>query len=246
MSSLSDQFHILPSVDSTNNYAMAKAHAGMAKSGDCYFTPLQINGKGQMGKQWLSGENENIALSIVVAPDGLKIPDQFYLSAVVSIACLDFFTAYAGDETKIKWPNDIYWRDRKAGGILIENVFKGKDWLWSVIGIGLNLNQGAFDDQLKNPVSLKQITGKNFDTVELARQLHLKVYNAIIELKANSFETVLERYNSLLFKLNERVKLKKGTAVFETVIKGVNEQGQLLTMDTLPQEFNFGEVSWVL
>lgn len=74
-----------------------------------------------------------------------------------------FFMEFAGKETKIKKPNDIYWRDRKAGGILIENMVRGTHWTWTVIGIGLNINQTHFSNEAGNPVSLKQITGKDWD-----------------------------------------------------------------------------------
>mgnify|MGYP000226640154 CR=1 FL=1 len=82
-----------------------------------------------------------------------------------------FFMAYAGEETKIKKPNDIYWRDRKAGGILIENLVRGAHWTWTVIGIGLNINQTHFSNEAGNPVSLKQITGKDWDVKTMQKKL---------------------------------------------------------------------------
>ena len=164
---LSDtNFVILDVVHSTNNYAMENVHARMAKHGKAYFSTNQIAGKGQRGKVWEAEKGQNIALSIVLEPSMLSIVQQFRLSTVVSLACFNFLSKYAGEETSIKWPNDIYWRDRKAGGVLIENILQGKDWKYSVVGIGININQTIFDPALPNPVSLKQITGKTFDPVE--------------------------------------------------------------------------------
>ena len=165
-------FNILDTVDSTNNYAMAKVHAGMARHGMVWFTREQTAGKGQRGKSWKSDKGKNIAMSLVLEPGRLQINDQFHLSAAVAISCFEFFAAFAGEETKIKWPNDLFWRDRKAGGILIENVLQGKIWKWAVVGIGLNINQTKFDKSILNPVSLKQITGKTFDIIELGKSLH--------------------------------------------------------------------------
>ena len=71
----------------------------------------------------------------------------------------------------IKWPNDLYWRDRKAGGILVENIFRGSTWEWSIVGIGLNINQVKFPENLTNPVSFRQITGKTFQVLELSKEL---------------------------------------------------------------------------
>lgn len=112
---------ILPTIDSTNNYAMGQAAAGEAGHGTVYFALEQTAGKGQRGKTWLATTGENIMMSVVLHPHPLKINQQFLLSAAIALGCYDFFKNYAGDETRIKWPNDLYWRDRKAGGILIES-----------------------------------------------------------------------------------------------------------------------------
>ncbi len=155
------------------------------------FLPYQqTGGKGQRGKTWQTGNGENIAISIIIEPKQLQVAEQFKLSVAVALGCYDFFSGYAGDETFIKWPNDIYWRDRKAGGVLIENVI-GKDstrkrsnsvWKYAVVGIGININQTAFSNELKNVVSLKQITGKNFDVVDLAKELQAMVLKRVDSL----------------------------------------------------------------
>ena len=113
---------ILESVDSTNNYAMAQVRTGLAKHGDGFFALAQVNGKGQRGKTWITEPGTNIILTLVMQPFPLPLAKQFTFSTAIALAVHDFFSAYAGDETFIKWPNDIYWRDRKAGGILIENI----------------------------------------------------------------------------------------------------------------------------
>ncbi|MFT3682501.1 MAG: biotin--[acetyl-CoA-carboxylase] ligase [Ferruginibacter sp.] len=244
-------FTILNEVDSTNNYAMAQVHAGMAKHGDAFFAHSQTSGKGQRGKSWQTGKGENIALSIVLVPGMLELSGQFRLSVAVSLACFEFFTKYAGDETKIKWPNDIYWRDRKAGGILIENVVgrqgeaKGS-WKYAIAGIGININQTGFEDSIKNPVSLKQITGKDFLPEQLARELHQLVLNRVNELAGKDFDKMMQQYNNCLYKLNQPVQLKKGNIVFQSIIKSVTETGLLYTTDTIDNYFDFGEVEWIL
>ncbi len=237
-------FTILNTVDSTNNYAMARLDDGWAKHGMLWFANEQTAGKGQRGKTWIMEKGKNIAMSLVLAPERLKITNQFHLSAAVALSCFEFFSGYAGDETKIKWPNDLFWRDRKAGGILIENKFQGKIWKWAVVGIGININQTKFDKNLVNPVSLKQITGKTFDTIELASELHNLLMKNLAELK--SANMVMEQYNEQLYKINKQVTLKKGEQGFDTVIKGVTPEGRLITVDALERQFDFGEVEWVL
>jgi BirA family biotin operon repressor/biotin-[acetyl-CoA-carboxylase] ligase len=237
-------FTILDTVDSTNNYAMGKLHAGLAKHGMVWFAKEQTAGKGQRGKTWEMEKEKSIAMSLVLEPARLQIKDQFHLSAVVALACFEFFSGYAGDETKIKWPNDLFWRDRKAGGILIENKFQGKTWKWAVVGIGININQTAFDKLLVNPVSLKQITGKTFNTIELAKEL----YDLLMKRSAGreTMEEIMQQYNEHLYKVNKTVTLKKGEIKFDTVIKEVSAQGHLVTVDAIENEFDFGEVEWMI
>jgi BirA family biotin operon repressor/biotin-[acetyl-CoA-carboxylase] ligase len=248
-------FTHLQRVDSTNNYAMGKVHAGMAKHGDAYFTMEQAQGKGQRGKHWISGTAENIAISIVIDPSELPISQQFALSAAVAVGTHQFFKKYAGDETSIKWPNDIYWRDRKAAGILIENVIgqsaannintDAAIWKYAVVGIGVNINQTVFDQSLINPVSLKQLTGKQFKCITLAKQLHQSVLVKVDEVLKGNFTAIFNYYNVNLYKKDKSVILIKDTIEFETKIQSVNTSGQLLTTDIIDNQFNFGEVDWV-
>jgi BirA family biotin operon repressor/biotin-[acetyl-CoA-carboxylase] ligase len=246
MHSSANSFTILASVDSTNNYAMGMIRDGLAVHGNACFTYEQTQGKGRRGKTWNAEKGKNIMLSIIIAPETLTIYQQFQLSVAVSLGCIDLIKIYAGDETKIKWPNDIFWNDRKAGGILIENVIKGNVWQWAVVGIGLNINQTEFNiDTVFKPVSLKQITGKEFDVVELAKELYEKVMKRYEELQNNGFERMLTEYNQSLFGLDQKVKLKRDTTVFETTVKGVSPQGKLITADTIEREFDFNEVSWL-
>jgi len=243
--SIGHPFIILPSIDSTNNYAMRQIQAGLASHGATWFAREQTAGKGQRGKSWLTIPNQNIMLSTVLVPR-LPVNRQFVLSATVALACYDFYKNYAGEETSIKWPNDVYWRDRKAGGILIENVFRGADWLFAVVGIGININQVEFDPSLPNPVSLKQITGKDFDAVESGKALCEALELRYQELIANGAEPILAAYRQVLYKLNQPVSLKKGNILFETTILGVSESGRLLTKDVIDREFDFGEVEFVI
>jgi BirA family transcriptional regulator, biotin operon repressor / biotin---[acetyl-CoA-carboxylase] ligase len=248
-------FIVLASVDSSNNYAMAQARAGMASPGTVYFAMEQTMGKGQRGKQWITRPGENIMISAIVQSKVLTVGKQFILSAATALGCYDFFKKYAGeDDTKIKWPNDLYWQDRKAGGILIESgkiTPPGESSKLSaespfyIVGIGININQTRFDPQVKNPVSLKQITGRNWDVLDLAKELCGCLSGRYAQLSLSDHSIIAE-YMKAFYKLNERVRLKKESAVFETTICGVTNDGKLLTKDTLDREFDFGEVEWLL
>ncbi len=239
-------FSILDSVESTNNYAMQQVHAGLAKNGQAWFAHKQWGGKGQRGKMWESAAGENIILSIAMLSNKAFSANPFYISALVACLCRKWFAEIAGASTKIKWPNDIYWGDNKAGGILIENQFKGKALEWTIIGIGINVNQIVFDEAIANPTSLKAITGKTYEPVELAKSLHLALMDVLGNERLESLQNKLAYYNQYLYKKNEQVSLKKGNAVFKTNILAVNEYGQLLTKDVIERAFEFGEVSWII
>ena len=240
-----EMFNILDSTDSTNNYAMAMVHEGLAKHGMAWFAHDQTQGRGQPGKIWETAAGQNIVLSIVLQPAKLFFQKQFFFNAVIANTCYNFFKDLAGDGVSVKWPNDIYWRDRKAGGILIENKLMGKNWKWAVVGIGININQTVFKDGLTNAVSLKQITGKPYDPVSLARKLHEQVLETINAVTEADLPGLLLNYNEHLFLKDKMARLKKDNIVFETCIKGVNEFGQLMTEDAVERIFNFGEVEWV-
>jgi BirA family transcriptional regulator, biotin operon repressor / biotin---[acetyl-CoA-carboxylase] ligase len=236
----------LESVDSTNNYAMARASLGEAAHGTLYFAHDQWAGKGQRGRTWTSRPGENIILSAVLEPVALAPSQAFALSACVALACHDLFSHYAGAEnTRIKWPNDLYWSDRKAGGILIENNFRGDRWALAIVGIGININQTEFPETARNPISLRQITGRSHDPVQLARELGQCLDRRYRELETGA-APLIAHYNSLLYRLGQQVRLRKDNAVFDTTVRGVSALGRLLTHDVLEREFSFGEVEWIM
>ena len=241
----------LQSVDSTNNYARNLLHEGLAQHGMTIFAHEQLAGKGQRGRVWLSDKGSNVILSLIVNPQSLVLSQQFQLSVCVALSVHELFMKFAGTDTTIKWPNDLYWQDRKAGGVLIESVVGSREsgissWDWSIIGIGININQTAFPSYLSNPVSLKQITGKNFDAVMLAKELCMIMNQKFDELMYSGFENIYTQYLTHLYKINTTVKLRKDNRVFEAVIKGVNKAGQLVVYHSIEEEFNFGDVEWVV
>lgn len=240
-------FIVLPVTDSTNNYAMAQVKAGLAVPGTAFLALEQTAGKGQRGKIWLAPPGVNIMMSRVIDPAPLALSEQFALSAAVALGCYDFFKKYAGaEDCRIKWPNDLYWQDRKAGGILIENLLSASgDWKTAIAGTGININQAAFPDSVQGAVSLLQITGKQHDLMVLALELYTAISYWLERLKTEGPIVVLEAYNRVLYRNGETIKLRKEGMVFETRILGVNLQGQLLTADPVPQCWDHGMVEWV-
>jgi BirA family biotin operon repressor/biotin-[acetyl-CoA-carboxylase] ligase len=246
----------LETVDSTNNYARGLIHAGMAQHGTAIFTQEQVAGKGQRGRSWDAEKGKNILLSIILKPAPGQNRETFNLVAGIAITTAGFIKKYVADDVCIKWPNDIYWQDRKAGGILIENIVSqqvsvnspefsvNENRDWTIAGIGININQVIFPDSLKNPVSLKQITGKTFEVTEMAKSLAEMIIAGFDEMKNESTVTIQRKYYELLYKKGQTVKLKKGSRVFDARILSVLPDGKLEVMTGIVETFEFGEVTF--
>ena len=202
----------LSTIDSTNIYAMAQIKAGLAKSGSCFRADFQTHGKGQHERVWESAKGQNIICSYILELknlDALKKwtpTDQMGFSATIALGARAFFAAFAGSETKIKKPNDIYFRDRKAGGILIENLVRGKEWTWAVIGIGMNINQTAFSSAAvnsvsSNPISLQEITNQSWDVKKMQQHLSEALTTAIQNWLTEGDEKTIEALNALCIEI---------------------------------------------
>lgn len=242
----------LQQVDSTNNYATGLAHAGLAEHGTAVLARHQTAGKGQRHKGWTDEPGSNILLSLLLRPSEvfgsgavpLTAVEGFRFSAAVALGVQRFFAARAGEETFVKWPNDLYWRDRKAGGILIENILAGAEWKWAVVGMGININQGDFGNLAGRAVSLRQITGREWEVGQLAQQLRAAVAGALEQLAADP-GSILADYHAVLFGRGQEVRFRKGARTFSAEVLGVTEDGRLRVWHGLEEAFGVGEVEWV-
>ena len=204
----------LSTIDSTNIYAMAQIKAGLSKSGSCYTADFQTNGKGQHGRVWESSKGQNLLCSYILelnTLDALKNwtpADQIGFSAAIALGARAFFAAFAGSETKIKKPNDIYFSDRKAGGILIENLVRGQEWTWAVIGIGMNINQTEFSPEAlnsvsSNPISLQEITNQSWDIKKMQQHLSDALNDAIHDWLQFGEEATLKTLEQHIIELDQ-------------------------------------------
>jgi len=243
--SIGTPFIELHSVESTNNYAMGLVHEGVAQHGTAVFAHEQTKGKGQRNREWFSQKDQNVALTIVIEPNYLAISESFLLSMCIAVSTRRFVSNYLGNEVKIKWPNDIYWCDRKAGGILIENVLHGNKWIYAVTGIGLNINQTDFLELSTKAVSFKQVTGKDFNSMQLAKEL-CTLIDQNYETLRHQKEAIIGEYKTGLYKLNETVRLKKDNRVFNAVVKDVSNMGELIVHHATEETFAVGDVEWII
>ena len=159
-------------IGSTNQYLQNLLDEGIDIIDNIVVTDYQTSGKGQGKNVWQSEDSKNLLFSIALNMSYLKAEDQFLLTQMVSVSMVDILKKYLPEESLfIKWPNDIYYNDKKIAGILIKNEIKGMMMGTSIIGIGLNVNQTTFDETLPNPISMKMITGKDCDLEMLLKDI---------------------------------------------------------------------------
>lgn len=224
---------------------MRLAHEGVAQHGFTVFAHEQTAGKGQRAKQWIAEPGANIMMSVVLTPEAIGVAGpSFLFSMAMAVAAHGLLKKFC-DGIKIKWPNDLFIGDRKAGGILIENRLQGHNWQTAVAGFGLNINQTAFGNLSSKATSLKLITGETYSPVALAKDLCSEIHGVLKKLKTEP-QDIANEYHRHLYKIGEWVKLKQDSRIFETEIKGVNQMGELLTQQTLEERFAVGDVEWLL
>ena len=234
----------LPTCHSTSTYARNLAAKEKITEGTVILTSEQTAGRGQMGNSWESEPYQNVTLSIILRPVFLKISEQFYLNIAISLGIYNFLHGYLDHDLKIKWPNDILYDNYKLGGILIENVIKGHNIEYSIIGIGLNINQRAF--KTPQASSLKLLTGSHYNLEELVPKLLKSIEETYLRLRQNQLFELKNEYIRGLFRWGEKYTFKSNV-LFEGKIVGIDEYGRLLVEDNNQEvkHYNFKEIAFI-
>ena len=212
----------VPSCHSTNDEVLEMIKAGEAFEGDVLIAHEQLKGRGQKGNVWETEKDKNLTVSYVLEPYFLRPEYQFELTVVTSIAIVSFLNE-KGIKASIKWPNDIYVNKQKIAGVLIENKIKGSKLSYSVVGLGLNVNQLKFS--LPTAVSMQILTGETYSLMELLLELSHLIQYYYLELKKGvdlrSFykELLVGKDSSILFDDGEQ---------FRSLVVDVDDHGCLV------------------
>lgn len=242
-----ENIHQIPS---TNDYLAHLCKANKAQEFYTVVTEYQSFGKGQRGNTWESEEGKNLLFSMVVYPTALEANKQFFLSMLTAVSIVDALSKYT-DGFSIKWPNDIYWKDRKIAGILIENELQGKYITQSIIGVGLNINQDSFQSDAPNPVSLKQIIGVEINRIELFQKI-LHGLVASYRLLEENFEemsaTLRILYLRSLYRRNGYYPYQDAGGTFMAQFEHIDPSGHLYLQDEQGQirRYAFKEIEYIL
>lgn len=218
----------IPEVDSTNRFAMEQVRNNPPPEGTVIRADFQTAGRGQQGKHWISERGANINISIVLYPKLLTAADQFLLNMAVALAVCEAASALCGKPCLLKWPNDVYFAERKLAGILVENSWAGSRWQAAIAGIGLNVNQKEFAGF--QATSLHNIRGDVLSQEDCLRMLFQNLEARYLMLRGPRKEQILEDYNRNLMHINAVVKLElQDDSILSATVLGVSRRGGLLT-----------------
>jgi len=216
--------------DSTNRYAAALISEKEINEGTIVLTRCQSAGKGQKDNVWESEGGKNLTFSMILSPVFLPTEKQFYLNKIISLAITDYLKSVINNiqDIKIKWPNDVYVADKKIAGILIENFLLGNRNNYSVVGIGLNINQEKFLSDAPNPVSLINITGEVYDTDEVLTNLCNSIDRRYEQLHDGRYAEIDSDYLNTLFRFGEFFLYEINNTKLQARIIGINLFGKLI------------------
>ncbi|HBE42358.1 MAG TPA: biotin--[acetyl-CoA-carboxylase] ligase [Bacteroidales bacterium] len=234
------------SLNSTNTTASLMLREKELPEGTVIRTDFQTAGKGQHGNRWESERGKNLLLSIILYPSSVSPDEQFLISMIISLGICDFLRRYL-DGITIKWPNDIYIKNHKIAGILTENSIIGQYIESSVAGIGININQEQFSNDIPNPVSVKIITGKDQDIWLCLQQLLNFLDNRYKQLLYGDRDLIRNEYFLNLYRAGEWHTYKSEGVIFRGKITGVSTSG-ILTIEQegkSRREFSFKEVDYI-
>ncbi|MEI7662651.1 MAG: biotin--[acetyl-CoA-carboxylase] ligase [Bacteroidota bacterium] len=243
----------LASIDSSNAFANKLLSEHNAADGDVVWAHEQFAGRGQHDHTWESESGRNLTFTVILRPAFLPPDRQFLLTEAVSLALVDFVRdALRSYETLcppvlVKWPNDIYVGNHKIGGILIEHKIMGSTIDSSIVGIGLNINQGNFHPGLPNPISLIHILERETDLKDALILICRLLDNRYTALRESGAAGIDREFSQNLLGFNQWRDFTRDGAKFEGKIEGVGGLGNLV-IETRSGEvvsFNHGEVEFL-
>lgn len=211
--------------DSTND-ALRRLYATESlPEGALVHAGFQQSGRGQEANTWESERGENLLMSILLKPSYLQANEQVWLNFAVSVALQAAVAELGIVGIKIKWPNDLYVNGKKLSGILIENVLQGSRLKYSIVGIGLNVNQTTFANT--NAISLFNVANHRFDIKEVREMICGQLTRTMHLLRGKRRQELMEAYHAHLLGKGESSLFSANGRTFEAEVMGVDLKGRL-------------------
>lgn len=228
----------LQTIDSTNAYLQRKQSEADIRDW-VVSANEQTAGKGMGTNGWESAKRQNLTFSLALDTSFLSAERQFLLSEAVPLGIVKVLDSFLFVEKLfIKWPNDIYYDGHKLAGILINSTIKANMMDTSIIGIGLNVNQMKFNDWPTHPISLKQITGKDYELQPLLEQIAESIVAEVERLKKNS-PAIEQDYLSRLFRYHTWADYRVDEKTLRLFMTGIDPFGRLQLVDETNKSYCF-------
>ncbi len=211
-------------LDSTNDAAFGLGEKG-AKEGVCIFAEYQKKGRGRLGRSWVSPKGKNIILSVILRP--VLLPHEVSkLTLACAVSVIKTIKKITGKNLGIKWPNDIYYENKKVGGILTEMSAESDRINFIVVGIGINLN--AEPGELPpGSTSLKKITTRAIDRIGFGRELLRELEKDYLKLTNNRFDELVKDWEAFSITSGQRVVATLFGRKIEGLAVGIDKEGAL-------------------
>ena len=242
------EWHIikLQETRSTNTYLDSIDTECPQQEGCVVTTHTQSAGRGQRGNSWEAEPGKNLTFSYLLRPEGVAPQEQFILSQAVSLAVVDVLSRYA-QGFSVKWPNDIYYHDSKIAGILIEHNLSGMSISRTIVGIGLNINQQQFISDAPNPISLQQITGREYDLDAMLAEVLEATTVRYAQCVGDRKQLQLD-YAAALYRKDGFYPYRDAQGEFMATIREVQPDGYLVLCDTegRVRQYAFKEVAFII
>lgn len=241
----------LEETDSTNRYCREELREQLAGNAQPRLTVVtteyQSAGKGQGSNTWESERGRNLLFSVVCHPVWIPVTAQFLLSECIAMAIRDVLSKLT-DGITIKWPNDIYYRDRKVCGILIENSLQGGHIKDCIIGVGLDVNQTVFRGDAPNPMSLAQILGHEVDRERLLQDIVSRFDRYLRGSESGLYGDIATLYQSYLYRQSGFYRYRDSYGEFEAALVEVEDDGHLVLRDRAGRirSYAFKEVEYII
>lgn len=236
----------MDTIDSTNNF-LKNYRPVQTKEMILVSTDYQTAGRGQADNKWESEAGQNVLYGIRIQPQFLMANRQFAISQIAALSAKEALENYT-DQLSIKWPNDIYWKDQKIGGMLIENTLCGKNIESCIVGIGLNINQKKFKSDAPNPVSLIQIIQQETERIFVLAHAVERFKHYYQMLRHGEDEQISRLYMKALYRNSGFYPYIDSNGQFEARIAGIEPTGHLLLQDTAGEirRYAFKEVKYLI
>jgi len=236
----------LPETDSTNKYLLRIIETEHLCSGSIVWADLQTAGRGQADNRWESEAGKNLTFSILFYPERAPANRLFAINEIASLSVKYTLDKYLPDMT-VKWANDVYYKDSKIAGILIENAIMDGEISQSVIGIGININQKVFSSDAPNPISMTQITGQTYDLKMIMDDFRRIFAEQSERLNNACYDTIHSHYLNAMYRKVGFYEYADDTGSFSARIYDIEPTGRLILErpDGRLSRYAFKEVTYL-